>query len=52
MLDKWLQDKKQISLTEAKSLVDRGGSVLWRPDPSLAEENQYALVLHDPEIGN
>ena len=49
-LSKYLENKKKVSLADAKELVDRGGSVIWRPDPSIPEEEQYAVVIIDPEV--
>lgn len=50
MISSYLKDKRQVSLAEAKEVVDHGGSVIWRPYPSLPEEEQYAIVVCEPNI--
>jgi hypothetical protein len=51
MIDKYLENRTKLPLDKAKELVDRGGSVIWRPDSSLPEDQQYAIVMNDPEVG-
>jgi len=42
-------EEKRVSIPEAKVLAQRGVYLKWRPNESLPEEQQYAVVLYDPE---
>lgn len=41
-------EEKRVSIPEARELAKRGVYLKWRPDESLPEDQQYALVKYDP----
>jgi hypothetical protein len=44
-----LATRPRVSIPTAQEMSKRGVSLLWRPDPTLKEADQYAIVLFDPE---
>jgi hypothetical protein len=40
---------RKVNLTEAKEISanNPNASIIWRPDESLPEDQQYALVYHE-----
>jgi hypothetical protein len=41
--------EKRVSIPEAREMSNRGVYLKWRPDSTLPEDQQYAVVLYDPE---
>jgi hypothetical protein len=41
--------ERRVSIPEAKELAKRSVYLKWRPDALLPEDQQYAVVLYDPE---
>jgi hypothetical protein len=44
-----VKEEKRVNIPEARIMANRGVYLKWRPDTSLPEEQQYAVVLYDPE---
>ena len=42
-------EEKRVNIPEAREMLNRGVYLKWRPDSSLPEDQQYAVVLYDPE---